>query len=55
MVSPANIAGALFKLMKPEKKIIHRSMAGVIYEDTEDHLKKKLKKQEVNPEVTDIF
>jgi len=33
--------------MKPEKKIIHRSMGGVIYEDTEDYLKKKKKKQDV--------
>jgi hypothetical protein len=44
LVSPANIAGALFKIMKPDKKIIHRSMGGVIYEDTEDYLKKKKKK-----------
>lgn len=48
LVSPANIAGALFKIIKPDKKIIHRSMGGVIYEDTEDHLKKKKKKQEVS-------
>jgi hypothetical protein len=47
LISPKNIAGAIFKLMKPEKKIIHRSMGGVIYEDTEDYLKKKKKKQDV--------
>jgi hypothetical protein len=47
-VSPANIAGALFKVMKPDRKIIHRSMAGgLVYEDTEDYIKKQKKKQEV--------
>lgn len=48
MVSNSNIAGAILKMIKPEKKIIHRSMAGVIYEDTEDHIKKQKKKVEVS-------
>jgi hypothetical protein len=33
--------------VKTEKRLIHRSAAGVIYEDNEDYLMKKKKKQEV--------
>lgn len=48
MVSMANLAGGIFKIMKPEKKIIHRSMGGVIYEESEDYFKKMKQKQEVS-------
>ena len=41
LVSSANLAGAMFKIMKPERKIIHRSMGGVIYEESEDYVKKR--------------
>jgi hypothetical protein len=48
LVSSANLAGAMFKIMKPERKIIHRSMGGVIYEESEDYVKKRKQKQEVS-------
>jgi hypothetical protein len=41
LVSDANIAGRLIGIVRPEKKIIHRSLAGIIVEDTEDYIKKK--------------
>ena len=47
-MSSANLAGAMFKLIKPERKIIHRSMGGVIYEESEDYVKKRKQKQEVS-------